>query len=230
MFKKLTNGCVHLVNRYLPDPFIFCIILSVVVFIGAIPATKTGPIQVLNAWGNGVWGLLAFSMQMALVLVLGSAFANAPAIKGLVAKIASIAKTPKQGIIVVTFFSLIACWLNWGFGLVVGAILAKEIARQLKGVDYRLLIASAYSGFVIWHAGFSGSIPLALATPDPVGAPGALAAATGGAVTEAISTSQTIFAPWNLAMVAIIIVCLPFINAKMHPHGDEVITVDPDRR
>ncbi len=228
MFKKLTNGCVHLVNRYLPDPFIFCIILSVVVFIGAIPATKTGPIQVLNAWGNGVWGLLAFSMQMALVLVLGSAFANAPAIKGLVAKIASIAKTPKQGIIVVTFFSLIACWLNWGFGLVVGAILAKEIARQLKGVDYRLLIASAYSGFVIWHAGFSGSIPLALATPDPVGAPGALAAATGGAVTEAISTSQTIFAPWNLAMVAIIIVCLPFINAKMHPHGDEVITVDPE--
>ena len=28
MFKKFTNGCVHLVNRYLPDPFIFCIIFQ----------------------------------------------------------------------------------------------------------------------------------------------------------------------------------------------------------
>lgn len=227
MFKKLTDGCVHLVNRYLPDPFIFCIILTIVVFIGALPATHAGVIAVINAWGVGVWNLLAFSMQMVLVLVLGSAFANAPAIKKLIARIASIAKTPVQAIIVVTFFSLLACWLNWGFGLVVGAILAKELARQIKGVDYRLLIASAYSGFVVWHAGISGSIPLALATPDAPGTQGALATATGGAVTHIISTSQTIFAPWNLICCLIILVCLPFINAKMHPAPGEAITVDP---
>ena len=223
MFKKLTNGCVALVNRFLPDPFIFCIILSIIVFIAAMPLTKQGPIEMISAWGNGVWGLLAFSMQMSLVLVFGSAFAQAPAIRKVVALIASLAKTPIQGIIVVTFFSLIACWINWGFGLVIGAILAKEIARQVKGIDYRLLIASAYSGFVIWHAGFSGSIPLALATPGSE----ALLAATGGAVTEPISTSLTIFAPYNLIMVLVILVCLPFINAKMHPTPDQVIAVDP---
>lgn len=230
MFRKISNGCVHLVNRFLPDPFIFCIILTVIVFLAAMPATGSGPIEIVNAWGEGAWNLLAFSMQMALVLVLGSALANAPAVKRLIARIASIAKSPVQGIVVVTFFSLIACWVNWGFGLVVGAILAKEIARQVKGIDYRLLIASAYSGFVIWHAGFSGSIPLALATPDApgtAGPEGALEVATGGAVTEVISTMQTIFAPWNLIMIGIILICLPFINAKMHPSGDEVITVDP---
>ena len=225
MFKKFTNGCVHLVNRFLPDPFIFCIVLTIIVFVAAIPATGATPFQVLElGWGVGVWNLLAFSMQMALVLVLGSALANAPVVKRIVATIASIAKSPAQGIVVVTFFSLIACWINWGFGLVVGAILAKEIARQVKGVDYRLLIASAYSGFVIWHAGFSGSIPLALATPGK----DALQLATGGAVSEAISTSHTIFAPYNLIMVGIIILCLPFINAKMHPSPDETITVDPN--
>ena len=224
MFKKLSNGCVALVNKYLPDPFIFCIILTVVVFIAAMPLTKQGPMEMINAWGNGVWGLLAFSMQMALVLVLGSAFAQARAIRKGVAKIASLAKSPVQGIVVVTFFSLIACWINWGFGLVIGAILAKEIARQVKGIDYRLLIASAYSGFVIWHAGFSGSIPLALATPGKE----VLAAATGGIVTEPISTSLTIFAPYNLIMLLIILVCLPFINAKMHPSPDQVVTVDPN--
>lgn len=224
MFKKFTNGCVHLVNRYLPDPFIFCIVLSIIVFIGAIPATKATPLVIINAWGMGVWNLLAFSMQMALVLVLGSALANAPNVKRLVARIASIAKTPAKGIVVVTFFSLIACWINWGFGLVIGAILAKEIARQVKGIDYRLLIASAYSGFVIWHAGFSGSIPLALATPGK----DALVQATGGAVTSPIPTTMTIFAPYNLIMVLIVIVCLPFINSKMHPSPDEVVTVDPN--
>ena len=223
MFKKLSNGCVSLVNRFLPDPFIFCIILTVIVFIAAIPATGSDVITIVGAWGDGVWGLLAFSMQMALVLVLGNAFANAPAIKRIVAAIAGLAKTPVKGIIVVTFFSLIACWINWGFGLVVGAILAKEIARQVKGIDYRLLIASAYSGFVIWHAGFSGSIPLALATPGKE----ALMKATGGGVTDVIPTSETIFAPYNLIIVGVILVCLPFINAKMHPSPDQVVTVDP---
>ncbi|MGN0659745.1 MAG: TIGR00366 family protein [Emergencia sp.] len=223
MFKKLSDGCVHLVNRFLPDPFIFCIILTVIVFIAAIPATGADVITMVGAWGNGVWNLLAFSMQMALVLVLGNAFANAPAIKKVVTRIASAAKTPVRGIILTTFFSIIACWLNWGFGLVVGAILAKEIARQVKGIDYRLLIASAYSGFVVWHAGVSGSIPLALATPGEE----ALLAATGGAVSDVISTSLTIFSPYNLIMCGVILICLPFINAKMHPSADEVITVDP---
>ena len=222
MFKKLTNGCVTLVNRFLPDPFIFCIILTIMVFVAAVPLAGLTPMEIVNAWGGGVWGLLAFSMQMSLVLVLGSAFANAPSIKKIVSKVASLAKNPTQGIIVVTFFSLIACWINWGFGLVIGAILAKEIARQLEGIDYRLLIASAYSGFVIWHAGFSGSIPLALATPGEE----ALLIATGGAVSEPISTSLTIFAPYNLIMVLVILVCLPFINAKMHPSPDQVVTVD----
>ena len=223
MFKKLSNGCVHLVNRFLPDPFIFCIILTVIVFIAAIPATGADVITMVGAWGNGVWNLLAFSMQMALVLVLGNAFANAPAIKSIVRAIASTAKTPVRGIILTTFFSVIACWLNWGFGLVVGAILAKEIARQVKGIDYRLLIASAYSGFVVWHAGVSGSIPLALATPGAE----ALELATGGAVSDVVSTSLTIFSPYNLIMCAVILICLPFINAKMHPSPDEVIVVDP---
>lgn len=223
MFKKLSNGCVHLVNRFLPDPFIFCIILTIIVFIAAIPATGADVITMVGAWGNGVWNLLAFSMQMALVLVLGNAFANAPAIKRVVTRIASTAKTPVRGIILTTFFSIIACWLNWGFGLVVGAILAKEIARQVKGIDYRLLIASAYSGFVVWHAGVSGSIPLALATPGAE----ALELATGGAVSDVVSTSLTIFSPYNLLMCAVILVCLPFINAKMHPSPDEVIVVDP---
>ena len=72
MFKKIVNGCVRVVNRWLPDPFLFAVILTIVVFIAAMIATGLGPIDMVAAWGatTGFWSLLSFSMQMALVLVL----------------------------------------------------------------------------------------------------------------------------------------------------------------
>ena len=222
MFKKFTNGCVNLVQRFLPDPFIFCIILTAVVFIAAMPATGEGPLKIVQFWGNGVWDLLSFSMQMALVLVLGTAMANAPAVQKVLKKLASIPKTPSAAIILVTIISTIACWVNWGFGLVVGAILAKEIAKQVKGVDYRLLIASAYSGFIVWHAGISGSIPLQIA-----GGGETIATQTNGVITEGIATVRTIFSPWNLIICLVILILMPIVNAKMHPTKDKVVAIDP---
>ena len=89
MFKKFTDGCVSLVNRFLPDPYIFCVVLTIIVFIGAIPATGASPLDIIiKGWAGGVWALLGFSMQMVLVLVLGDAFANAPAIKRVIRTIA----------------------------------------------------------------------------------------------------------------------------------------------
>ena len=64
---------------------------------------------------------------------------------------------------VTTFVALVACWINWGFGLIVGALLAREMVKKVKGIHYGLLVASAYTGFIIWHAGLSGSIPLKVA-------------------------------------------------------------------
>ena len=225
MFKKITNGCVNLVQRFLPDPFIFCIILTIVVFAAAMPLTSQGPLTMVTHWGNGVWVLLAFSMQMALVLVLGSAMANSPPMKRLLKVLASIPKTPAQAIVLTTVVSLLACWLNWGFGLIVGAILAKEISRTGLKVDYPLIIASAYSGFLIWHGGFSGSIPLGIATAP---AAGQAVANTGGILQEAISTGETIFVWWNLLICAGLLIAIPIINMAMHPKGNDIKLIDPE--
>jgi short-chain fatty acids transporter len=92
--------------------------------------------------------------------------------------------------VLVSLVSLAASWINWGFGLVVGALFAKEVARLIR-VDYRLLVASAYSGFVVWHGGLAGSIPLSIATP---GHP-------FENLTGIIGTGQTTFAFFNLAIV-----------------------------
>ena len=222
MFKKITNGCVNLVNRLLPDAFIFCIILTIIVFVAAMPATSQGPVAMMVHWGKGAWSLLGFSMQMALVLVLGNAFATAPAIKNGLTRLAAIPKNPTSAIILVTAVSTICCWLNWGFGLVVGAIFAKEIAKRRRDTDYRLLIASAYSGFVVWHAGLSGSIPLDIATLTD-----AVVAKTGGTLEASVPISETILSGWNLLICLAILIIMPLVNAKMHPAKDEVIAIDP---
>ena len=222
MFQKIIRGCVKLVQRYLPEPFIFAVILTIIAFLVAMPVCRQTPLEVVEHWGNGVWSLLAFAMQMALVLVCGSALAAAPAIKKGISALASLPKTPAGAIALVTAISAVACWLNWGFGLIVGVIFAKEIARKLRGVDYRLLIASAYSGFVVWHAGISGSIPLTMATPG-----NGLKEITRGALSNPVPISATVLDPHNLIMVALVIAALVLVNSLMHPKGTQVITVDP---
>ena len=222
MFKKFTNGCVSVMNKYLPDPFLFAIILTFIVFAAGIGMTGQGPLDMMLHWANGFWGLLSFSMQMAMVLVLGNTMASAGVFKKGLRSIASTAQTPSRAIMITAFVSAVCCWINWGFGLVIGALLAKEIAKQVKGVDYRLLIASAYSGFVVWHGGMSGSIPLGIAA---VGADGVVAN-TGGVVTAAIPTSLTIFSPMNLTISAIIILGLPFVCRAMMPDKEHTIEVN----
>lgn len=222
MFQKIINGCVRVVQRWLPEPFIFAIILTFVAAILAMPICHQSPIEVVEHWGGGVWNLLAFAMQMALVLVCGSALAAAPVIKKGISALASLPKKPAGAIALVTGISAIACWMNWGFGLIVGVIFAKEIARKLPAVDYRLLIASAYSGFVVWHAGLSGSIPLTMATPGE-----SLAKATNGILTSPVPISATILDYHNLIMVVLVIVALVLVNSWMHPKGDKVIAIDP---
>ncbi len=212
-----------MVQKYLPEPLIFAIVLTLVAAILAMPICHQSPLEVIEHWGDGVWGLLAFSMQMALVLVCGSALAAAPAVKRVIYYLATLPKKPAGAIALVTFVSAIACWLNWGFGLIVGAIFAREVARRLRGVDYRLLIASAYSGFVVWHAGLSGSIPLTMSTAGE-----SLSRATNGILTDPIPITHTILHPINLIMVALTIGAIVLVNSLMHPRNPMmVVAVDP---
>ena len=216
--KGLISLSNKIMQRYLPDPFLFVVILTLVVFGLGLIFTESSSLQMVQYWGDGFWSLLAFSMQMVLVLVTGYVLASSPLFKRFLGFLASFAKSPGSAIVIVTVVSMIASWINWGFGLVIGALFAKELAKRVKGVDYRLLIASAYSGFVVWHAGFSGSIPLSIATDghpfqDLIGV---------------ISTNETIFATSTLIIVAALFIVLPITNRMLMPAKDETITVDPE--
>ena len=57
-------------------------------------------------------------------------------------------------------------WINWGLSIVGSAVFVRFIVKKQRGVDYRLLVATAYLGLgTFWHSGLSASAPLLVATP-----------------------------------------------------------------
>lgn len=147
-------------QRYLPDPWLFAIVLMFVVFLMGIVLTDSSALEMVGFWGEGLFGLLEFSMQMVLILLTEYVLARTRVVRAALEAMARRAGGPASAIVITTVFATVASFIQWGFGLIIGALLATEMAWQVRNLDYRLVIASAYSDFLAWHAGFSGSVPL----------------------------------------------------------------------
>ncbi|HFB66028.1 MAG TPA: short-chain fatty acid transporter, partial [Aeromonadales bacterium] len=165
MIKTTAHFFTKIMQRWMPDAFVFAILLTFLVLFSGIIFENKSDTDMSLYWGDGVWNLLSFSMQMVVILVTGHILANTRLVDSILAQIARIGNSPTRAIIVTTMVATTTSWLNWGFGLVVGALIARKIAENSRGVHFPLLVAAAYSGFIVWHAGLSGSIPLKIATP-----------------------------------------------------------------
>ena len=210
MIKASAEFFSRIMQRWLPDTFVIAIILTAVVFLAGMFVQGQGIGAMADHWGNGVWKLLGFSMQMVLILVLGTVLAMSRPVKAALRAIAQRASTPAQGILLVTLASMLALWVNWGFGLVVGALLAREVASHVKNSHFPLLIAAAYSGLLIWHSGLSGSIPLKIASASD----DALSQLLNG---QSVPLLETIFAWQNIAIIIALAISLPILNILMMP-------------
>lgn len=220
--QKLAKPFVVLVEKFYPDPFVFAILLSFVVFGAALGLTDAGPAQVVDAWGNGLASLMAFIGQLSFTLVGSHALAHTDAVRNALTKIGRLPKTARSAYLLVTVVTALASLLAWAFGLVVGALIARQVAIQAKAkglrLHYALLVASAYSGFVVWHMGYSSSAALFVATPGH-----ALEELAGGV----IPVSETIFASWNLITIVVTVVLLPFVMAALRPKDQAEIVEIP---
>ena len=146
MFRKLADLSNAIVSRWLPDPFLFVALLTMVIFALGIAATPTTAVQMLEHWGGGFWKLLSFAMQMAMVLVTGHVLASTALLKRALAALAGSVKSAAGAIVLVTVVALLASWINWGFGLVIGAIFAKELARRGGSSTQRWMPSRAVPG------------------------------------------------------------------------------------
>src|SRR5204863_2805307 len=153
-------------ERWLPDAFIFALLATVIVIAAALAVTGATLVAVVDAWGRGFWELIPFTLQMSLIIITGHVLATSPPMERVIDRIASWPRTPRGAVALVTFVTLACSWVNWGFSLVFGAVLAIEVARRVEGVDYRALAAASVLGLgSIWAQGLSGSAALQMATP-----------------------------------------------------------------
>jgi short-chain fatty acids transporter len=216
---KLTNFFTKLMNKYLPDPFVIAIILTVFTGLLAMFVEGSGFLEVTQFWGKGFWDLLAFTTQMAVILAGGFVLTKTPLVDRLLNKIASKVHRPRTAIIVATLVGGIGSYLNWGFGLIIGGIMAGKLARKVPGVHYPLIIAAGYSGFAMYGLGLSGSVPVLISTPGHF-----LEAQMG-----VIPLTETIFSVPMLLTSLVLISTLPFVNALLHPKKkEEIIELDPN--
>lgn len=160
----LANVTSRVVQRYLPDAFVLAILLTFLVVLAALGLTDSTPVDVVNYWGEGFSKLFVFGMQMALVLLTGFVLALSPVVEKMLDKLTDIPNTPNQAYALTAVISFICCYLNWGLGLVVGALVAREMGKKVKGLHFPLVVAAAYSAEIV--RGPSSSIPVVMATPD----------------------------------------------------------------
>jgi len=219
----VTQLSVRYAERYIPDPFLYAVILTFVVAAGAFIWTPSSPVKIITSWYGGIWTILTFAMQMALVLATGVTLADAPIIKRLLAKLAGLATTQTTAAVIVFLAAAIGSWLNWGFGLVVGALIAREIAKRLREVDFGFLVAAAYMGFMTWCSGLSSSIALITATHG--NALNFVEKFTG----QTAGLDQTIFTAYNLVPLVLLVILIPFCLRFMAPAPKDMKKVDPQR-
>ncbi|WP_150461521.1 short-chain fatty acid transporter [Nesterenkonia ebinurensis] len=209
----------RLARRYLPDPLVIAILLTVASIVLALIFGRSSPLDVITYWGEGFWGLLEFGMQVVLIILTGYLLASTPAADRILDRLASIPTSPKTAVAMAVFVTGVASWFQWGFGLIVGTLIAQKIAVNVRDAHYPLVIAGAYGGFVIYGAGMSATIPLTVATP-------------GHFLEEQMgieTLSETIFHPVVLALSIFTIVTLPFFMAMLHPKDPaKVIPIDPE--
>jgi len=214
-------------DRYLPSALGIAVLLTFVTFLLASvfgfqdAPMAARPLRAVQAWGGGLWGLLAFAMQMCLVMLTGYIVAVSPLFTRALDALARVPRGPRAAVAWMGFLSMALGLLNWGVSIVGSAVLARALARRRNDVDYRLLVAAAYLGLgCTWHAGLSASAPMTVAAArnDFVAA---------GFLAAPVPAAATIGSPFNLALAVLVVAAMTALVAALHPRREDTFVVDP---
>ena len=154
----------QVVEKYCPDPLLFAVFLTLVMLALVLVFTDAGPGAALSAWGNGLHGLLAFTMQMCLMVVTAHVLAHTGPVEKLLQAVGRAPNNAWQAYLIVILSAAAFSLACWPLGLIAGGLIAREVAatahRRNIPISYPLLAAAALGGFVVWEMGYSSSVGL----------------------------------------------------------------------
>ena len=185
-------------ERWFPDAFALALVAVAIVF--AASAAVSGSVADTAQWfGAGFWDLVAFTMQMTMIIVTGYVVAVAPPVYAVIRRIASVPRTGPGAAAFVGLFSMLSSLVSWSFSLIFSGLLAREVTHRVRGADYRAVGAAAYLGIgSVWALGLSSSAALIMAAPASL--PESIARISG-----VIPLGQTIGLWQSLLMAAILV-------------------------
>ncbi len=198
---------------WIPDPFVFAILLTILVAILALTLTPSTSLHTLQAWYKGFWNLLEFGMQMVLILVTGFAIALSPPAARLIDIIAQRINTPARVYFSVMAIGSLFALVSWGW-LVLTAVFGRELAHRVRGLDYAFLTACVYFSSQPWVGGLSSSIPLVLNTPGNF-------LIEEGVMDATLPTSLTLVSTLNFAYVIMFLLVFPALMVFLSPRVHE---------
>lgn len=207
--QKITRFCVKLIQQILPDAYMLAILLTLITLVAGMLFNDKSFFDMVQYWGTGFPSLFTFAMQMCMLMLCGYVLALTPFMRRVIDCVVSIPKTPRQAVAITALFGMVFCYFNWGFGMVVGAILAKAMGSKMKGIHFPLLVAASYGGELV--RGPSSSIPLVSATPGnfmtKIGLP-------------VIPVTETLYSSWNIVCTILLLIALVtyFYSMKIDPN------------
>jgi short-chain fatty acids transporter len=234
---SFSDKILRILKGVLPTPFTIALILTLIAFLMAYffarPSDKNSIEylgEMLHWWNDGMWNpaMLAFTVQMMLVLVLGHIIAiSFPVNRFLDKAVGALCKNGPMAAFSITLLTITVAWFNWGLGLIFGAIFVRKTgeyaAKNNVAVNYGLLGACGYSGLMVWHGGISGS------STSKVAESGHLKSLTAGnpeiadSLPDLITFSDTVFSSTNLWVSLLLLFILPvFMYAVARKTKNEV--------
>jgi short-chain fatty acids transporter len=188
---------------------VFALALTLIVALLAVVFTDSAPVDVTDHWYRGFWMLLEFGMQMVLILTTGYAIALTPIASRAIDGLARFARTPGSVYIVVLIAGGLFNLVSWGW-TVLAAVLGRELARRVPGIDYAYLVACVYVSGQPWVGGLSSSIPLLLNTDNNF-------LIESGVLEQTIPATATLGSTLNMAYIALYFAVVPLLLWSFRP-------------
>lgn len=201
-------------EKIIPDSFVFCLILTFIVYLVSLILTGSGPVALVKYWSDGLWTQSTFAFQMALMVVVCATCAKAPQVQKLLSKLAEMVHTPIAAMVLLMVFGYLSSFVNWAFCTIVTPILAMQLSKRIRGLHFPMMIAAGYSCMILGQCmGPSASVYALLATEghfleDKIGV---------------LTQSQTTYNPMNVILWVILAIAFVLIAVFTRPPEHETV-------
>jgi len=211
----------QVMGRFVPDAITASVIL-LLLLTGMALTLGNGAGKTLDAYYQGLWMLLPFTMQMTLIIVLSTVLGATPFFKNAITRLSRLPNTQFQTIALSVLVTAVSAYFYWGLGIAMTPLVAVHFAREAerKGIklDFLFLLALLWAANAAWQFGLSSSAPLLMATPGHF-----LEKNIG-----ILPLSTTIWSPAAIILEITFVSILIVVGHLLMPKGGRPVSMFPD--